>query len=117
MLTVKFKSGVVRRLNCPVDFFIAKNGDTMSKGELTDKITDIISDMGKYRELYHATLYFGSRKMVEIGPNKHNEPIVAVEEKIDESVQLKDLKKDTKNFRFTQKIVRNINGVFITPIN
>lgn len=118
MLTIAYKDGTRRFLNVGHDFYRdGKTGEIISKSYLTDKVTDLISDLGPYKGLFHCILSVGQQKMVEIGPNLHNSPIHEPEPIIDYSEQLKDLKVDTKNFRFTQRILRNSDGVFVTPID
>lgn len=119
MLQLIFKNGTIRNINVVPAFFLSeKTGDKLSKAVLTDKVTDIASDLGVYRTLFHATLYAGTQLLVEVGPNLHNRPFDYPEEdKIDYSEQVKNMKKDSKGFRFTQRILRNSDGVFVTPID
>ena len=107
-----------RRLNTTNAFYVdGKTGETLNKHELSTKVLDIVSDFGPYKEMYTASLIIGSQHLLDFGPNILNKPFDHLsEEKIDYSIQLKDLKKDTKNFKYTKRILRNSDGVFVTNL-
>lgn len=120
MLNVMYKDGTRRILNVPTNFYLdGKTGETISRSFITDKVTDLLSDLGPYKEVYKATLFAGPKLLVDIGPNPHNLPVSMMEPEvpIDESLQIKEMKKDTKGFVYTQRILRNSDGVFVTSIN
>lgn len=118
MLTIIFKDGTLRRLHPTADFFSAgKVSERLSKDQLINKTTDIVSDFGPYKQMYSVSLYQGQTKLLELGPHNHNKPFSAEpEEKIDYSQQLKDLKSEVENKKFTTRILRNADGVFVFPI-
>lgn len=118
MLQIKYKNGMIRNLRVTPDFFISgKTHETLPKGELTGKILDIVNDFGPYKELYEVSLTNGARQIIHIGPNLHNKPNEFVEEeKIDESVQIKQMKKETKNQVFTHSIKWTASGAIVTML-
>lgn len=120
MLNVMYKDGTRRILNVPTNFYLdGKTGEVISKSFITDKVTDLLSDLGPYKQVYTANLTAGNRTLVDIGPNPHNLPVSMMEPEpiIDESLQKKEMKKDSKNFVYTQRILRTAEGVFVTTIN
>lgn len=120
MLTITYKNGTQRFIRVTPAFYLdgTKDNELLSSAQLAAKVSDLASDFGPYREVYHSTLYNGNTLVCEYGPVLQNKPLSKddVEEKIDESVQLKDLKKETKDYKQTQRILRNADGVFVTPI-
>ena len=121
MLTITYKDGTQRFLRVNPAFYLdgTKDSERLSISQIAAKVSDIASDLGPFREVYHTTLYNGNDLVCEYGPVLQNKPLPkgVVEEKPDESVLLKQLKKDTKNYVQTQRILRNSEGVFVTPIN
>lgn len=116
MLTIVYKDGMTRLLNPHSDFFFsAKGHEKLTVKDLSEKVSSIVADFGPYGQLYKATLTRGSEVIVKIGPNLNNKPSSTKEvDTVDYSVQLKQMKKDSKNFKFTYKIVKNSEGVFVT---
>ncbi|HEY4065155.1 MAG TPA: hypothetical protein VGM30_24795 [Puia sp.] len=120
MIVLKYKNGDHFIAREDKSFFIDnKTGERLRNDHLVTKVMDLASDHGKYGELYYASLQVNGEKLVEQGPFLFNKPVFPIEEAkeiIDYSMQLKDLKKITKGFRFTQRIKWNSDGVFVTSI-
>lgn len=126
MIVMKFKSGESRTINPTSQFFINKDGDKLSPGELSKTIKTIIDDNGGQTQCYECYFTMGD-KHIDIIKNVDNyvpnSPLLKIEldliqsKKIEERDKVKEFKKDLKRYKFTQRILRNINGVFVTTIS
>ena len=127
MITIKFKSDEIRIINPTAAFYVSKEGDQLTEGEITKTVKSIISDISNGSECYECN-YTLRGKTVEVVKNYDNfSPVVIVtesqkEELAKQKVKARDIMLHHKanikvsGFKFTQKIVRNINGVFITSL-
>src|SRR5690349_11107833 len=119
MITLKYKNGTHLIINEDKTFLAdPKAGTVLHQEQLKAKILDIAADKGRYAELYHATLHVAGEMVVEYGPIARNEPFAQPENtKVlkPSPKKVKSIKRAARNFRFTQLIRWNTDGVFITP--